>query len=54
MARKYTYEEKLNIVEGYLNGDFTLSEKAHELGYHAIPGCFQRWIKQYKVYCCKI
>ena len=27
MARKYTYEEKLNIVEGYLNGDFTLSEK---------------------------
>ena len=24
--------EKLNIVEGYLNGDFTLSEKAHELG----------------------
>ena len=50
MARKYTYEEKLNIVEGYLNGDFTLSEKAHELGYHAIPGCFQRWIKQYKVH----
>ena len=29
MAKKYTYEEKLNIVEGYLNGDFTLSEKAH-------------------------
>ena len=42
MARKYTYEEKLNIVEGYLNGDFTLSEKAHELGYHAITSFINR------------
>lgn len=33
MYRKYTSEEKLNIVEGYLNGLFSLEEKAHELGY---------------------
>ena len=33
MYRKYTLEEKLNIVEGYLNGVFSLEEKTSELGY---------------------
>lgn len=48
MYRKYTLEEKLNIVEGYLNGIFSLEEKAHELGYKAAPGCFKRWVRQYQ------
>lgn len=48
MYRKYTSEEKLNIVEGYLNGLFSLEEKAHELGYKAAPGCFKRWVRQYQ------
>ena len=46
MYRKYTSEEKLNIVEGYLNGLFSLEEKAHELGYKTAPGCFKRWVRQ--------
>mgnify|MGYP000199363344 FL=1 len=48
MYRKYTSEEKLNIVEGYLNGLFSLEEKAHELGYKTAPGCFKRWVRQYQ------
>ena len=48
MYRKYTSEEKLNIVEGYLNGLFSLEEKAHELGYKSAPGCFKRWVRQYQ------
>ena len=48
MYRKYTSEEKLNIVEGYLNGLFSLEEKAHKLGYEAAPGCFKRWVRQYQ------
>lgn len=48
MYWKYTLEEKLNIVEGYLNGFFSLEEKAHELGYKAAPGCFKRWVRQYQ------
>lgn len=48
MYRKYTSEEKLNIVEGYLNVLFSLEEKAHKLGYEAAPGCFKRWVRQYQ------
>ena len=48
MYRKYSYEEKLSVLEGYLNGAFSLGEKAHEFGYKAIPGCFKRWIRQYQ------
>lgn len=48
MYKKYTYEEKLDIVEGYLNGFYSLEEKAHELGYGAAPGCFKRWVRQYQ------
>lgn len=48
MYRKYTAEEKLNIIEGYLNGLFSLGEKSHELGYKTVPGCFKRWVRQYK------
>lgn len=48
MPRKYTAEEKLNIVQGYLKGSFSLGEKAHELGYKKAPGCFIRWVRQYQ------
>lgn len=48
MHRKYTFEEKLNIVNGYLNGIFSLDEKAHELGYKTAPGCMKRWVRQYQ------
>ncbi len=48
MYRKYTVEEKLNIVQGYLKGIFSLEEKAHELGYKRAPGCFTRWVRQYQ------
>lgn len=30
MYRKYTPEEKLNIVKGYLNGIFSLDVKAYK------------------------
>lgn len=45
--KKYTYEEKLNIVKGYLDGKFSLYQKAHELGYKYTPGCFYTWVRQY-------
>ena len=48
MSRKYSYDEKLGIVEGYLNGDFSLLEKANSLGYNCVPGCFKLWIHKYK------
>lgn len=48
MPRKYTYEEKLNIVTGYLNGTFSLDKKAHELGYKSTPGCFKMWVRKYQ------
>ena len=48
MYRKYTAEEKLNIVEGYLNGNFSLEAKAHELGYKSAPGCFKEWVRKYQ------
>jgi len=48
MSRKYSYDEKLGIVEGYLNGDFSLLEKAKSFGYNCVPGCFKLWIQKYK------
>ena len=47
--RKYTFEEKVQIVQGYLNGNYSLSEKARELGYKDVPGCFRRWVHIYRV-----
>ena len=38
--RKYSAEEKLKIVEGYLDGKYSLDSKAHELGYTRAPECF--------------
>ena len=48
MYRKYKYEEKLNIVKGYLNGLLSLEEKPNELGYKSAPVCFKRWVRQYQ------
>lgn len=48
MSRKYSYDEKLEIVEGYLNGDYSLAEKAAALGYNSVPGCFKLWIQKYR------
>ncbi len=38
MYRKYRSEEEWNIVEGYLNGIFSLEEKRRELGYKTALG----------------
>ena len=46
--RKYTSDEKVEIVEGYLQGKFSLLEKALELGYKSVPGCFKRWVQIYQ------
>mgnify|MGYP003300837054 CR=1 FL=1 len=46
--RKYSTEDKLAIVEGYLNGEFSFRSKAIELGYSDTPGCFWRWLSIYK------
>ena len=46
--RKYSTEDKLAIVEGYLNRNFSLGEKAKELGYKKEPGCFRRWVQVYQ------
>ena len=46
--RKYSAEEKLKIVEGYLDGKYSLDSKAHELGYTRAPGCFFHWVRIYK------
>jgi transposase-like protein len=48
MYRKYTPEEKIQIVEGYVNGEYSWEEKAYELGYKNAPGCFRRWLKVYQ------
>ena len=48
MYRKYTPEEKIRIVEGYINGEYSWEEKAHALGYNAAPGCFKRWHRVYQ------
>lgn len=47
--RKYRPEDKIAIVEGYLNGEFSFRSKALELGYSYTPGCFLRWLEIYKV-----
>ena len=46
--RKYSAEEKLKIVEGYLAGKYSLDSKAHELGYTRAPGCFFQWVRIYE------
>ena len=46
--RKYSPEDKTEIVEGYLKGEYSLYTKAHELGYKRAPGCFYRWLKVYQ------
>ena len=46
--RKYSPEEKIEIVEGYLNREISLDEKARQLGYKCAPGCFYRWVKVYQ------
>ena len=46
--RKYSAEEKLKIVEGYLDGKYSLDSKARELGYTRAPGCFFQWVRIYK------
>ena len=46
--RKYSAEDKIKIVEGYLNGEYSLETKAHELGYNRAPGCFFQWVRIYQ------
>ena len=46
--RKYSPEEKIQIVEGYIRGDYSWEQKAHELGYRTAPGCFKRWHRVYQ------
>lgn len=46
--RKYSAEDKIRIVEGYLNGEYSLDAKAHELGYNRAPGCFFQWVRMYQ------
>lgn len=50
MYRKYSVEEKIEIVEGYLKGEYSLDGKAKELGYNACPGSFKRWVSIYRAY----
>lgn len=50
MYRTYTVEEKIEIVEGYLNGKYSLDSKAKELGYKKCPGCIKRWVSIYRAY----
>lgn len=47
--RKYSTKDKLAIVEGYLNGEFTFHSKAIELGHSETPGCFWRWLEIYRI-----
>ena len=46
--RKYSLEDKIKIVEGYLEGKYSLDSKAHELGYIRAPGCFFQWVRVYQ------
>lgn len=48
MRRKYSAEEKVKIVEGYIRGEYSLKAKAKELGYKSTPGCFKLWLKVYQ------
>lgn len=50
MYKKYSVEEKIEIVEGYLNGEYSLDGKAKELGYNACPGSFKSWVSIYRAY----
>ena len=46
--RKYSSEDKIKIVEGYLEGKYSLDTKAQELGYIRAPGCFFQWVRIYQ------
>lgn len=48
--RKYTAEEKIEIVKEYLSGKSSLRDIGHRLGYtckKGYPGCFNRWVTLY-------
>lgn len=49
--RKYSPEEKLEIVREYLSGKSSLREIGQRLGYTSCkgyPGCFERWVALYR------
>jgi transposase-like protein len=48
MRKKYSAAEKIELVEGYINGEYSWETKAHELGYKSTPGCFKRWLRVYQ------
>jgi transposase-like protein len=48
MRKKYSAAEKIELVEGYINGEYSWNTKAHELGYKSVPGCFKRWLRVYQ------
>jgi len=51
MSRKsnYTTEEKIKVVEDYLNGMRSMNQICHDLGITAHqPGSIRRWISKYK------
>ena len=49
--RRYSPEEKIQIVKEYLSGESSLREIGKRLGYKnkkGYPGCFNRWISLYR------
>ena len=49
--RKYSPEDKLEIVKEYLSGKSSLKEIGRRLGYtssNGYPGCFDRWVALYR------
>lgn len=49
--RKYSPEEKINIVKEYLSGEASFREIGRRLGYTStkgFPGCFERWLALYR------
>jgi len=49
--RRYSPEEKINIVKEYLSGKSSPKEIGQRMGYTSIngyPGCFDRWIALYR------
>lgn len=49
--RKYSPEEKINIVKEYLSGESSFREIGQRLGYTSskgFPGCFERWLALYR------
>lgn len=51
--RKYSAEEKLQIVNEYLSGHSSLREIGQRLGYTSAkgyPGCFDRWVALYRAH----